>query len=504
MRFRNYIINFPKIVLSAAGGGQVSRDTAVGFRILLIEKDQGLSEILRHLLRSQDNRVRSCDNLEDVQALLADGRPWDACFLDTAIWRESLQSETCEDILAALVNCPQPVPVLMLAAYADFALAEDAVKQGAFGWLPKPLRAESALEMLERALAQKRQEPSPLGQCPAASDAESSPVAAMPAVCAHYGYLIGEHPRMLELYRQMEKAAATEMTVLIQGESGTGKELVAHAIHDLSNRRGGPFLAINCASVPETLLESELFGHVKGAFTGATQGKDGLFLAASGGTLFLDEIGSIPLSMQLALLRVLQEHEIRPVGSVKSLPVDVRVVAATNENLTQLLQQGLFRNDLYFRLSAFPLFLPPLRDRKSDVALLTADYLHREAEGMEVSSEVMAVLERYDWPGNVRQLLNVLNRAKALTENKVLELTSLPYELLAEAKPAEEAAPQPVPAQEEKPRPMDMTLKAYLKMCERRYVRQVLDYCSGNKEQAARVLGISTATLYRKCEELEK
>jgi len=294
------------------------------------------------------------------------------------------------------------------------------------------------------------------------------------------------------------------MTVLIQGESGTGKELVAHAIHDLSNRRRGPFLAINCASVPETLLESELFGHVKGAFTGATQGKDGLFLAASGGTLFLDEIGSIPLSMQLALLRVLQEHEIRPVGSVKSLPVDVRVVAATNENLTQLLEQGLFRNDLYFRLNAFPLFLPPLRDRKSDVALLTSDYLRREAEGISVSTEVMAALERYDWPGNVRQLLNVLNRAKALTDNGILELDSLPPEFRVEEQPAAEAVPQTVQSQEEGLMPPGMTLKAYLKMCERRYVRQVLESCSGNKEQASRVLGISTATLYRKCEELEK
>ena len=476
----------------------------MGFRILLIEKDQGLSEILRHLLRSQDNRVRSCDNLGDALTMLADARPWDACFLDTAIWRESQQSVGNEDILAKLLNCPQPVPVLMLASYADFALAEDAVRQGAFGWLHKPLRAEAALEMLGRALAQKKQEapvsPSTTGK----AEADASPVSAMPATSAHYGYLIGEHPSMLELYRQMEKAAATEMTVLIQGESGTGKELVAHAIHDLSNRRRGPFLAINCASVPETLLESELFGHVKGAFTGATQGKDGLFLAASGGTLFLDEIGSIPLSMQLALLRVLQEHEIRPVGSVKSLPVDVRVVAATNENLTQLLEQGLFRNDLYFRLNAFPLFLPPLRDRKSDVALLTSDYLRREAEGISVSAEVMAALERYDWPGNVRQLLNVLNRAKALTDNGILELDSLPPEFRVEEQPAAEAVSQAVQSQEEGLMPPGMTLKAYLKMCERRYVRQVLESCSGNKEQASRVLGISTATLYRKCEELEK
>jgi DNA-binding NtrC family response regulator len=475
----------------------------VGFRILLIEKDQGLAEILRHLLRSQEYRVRSCESLDEVRTLLADGRPWDACFLDTSIWRESRQNDAANDILALLRKAAPPVPVLMLAAYADFALAEDAVRQGAFGWLPKPLRAEAALEMLGKALERRKLDGQPSVDSLVPDNAGQSSAAELPTSVAHYGYLIGEHPSMQELYRQMEKAAATEMTVLIQGESGTGKELVARALHDLSQRRQGPFLAINCASVPETLLESELFGHVKGAFTGATQGKDGLFLAANGGTLFLDEIGSIPLSMQLALLRVLQEREIRPVGSVKSLPVNVRVVAATNENLSQLLSKGLFREDLYFRLSAFPLFLPPLRDRKSDIALLVADYLRREAEGVTVKPEVMAALERYDWPGNVRQLLNVLNRALALSENGVLEASNLPPELLQdEAKPVAES-PESV-LSEGQPLPQGMTLKAYLKMCERRYVRQVLETCSGNKEQAARILGISTATLYRKCEELEK
>ena len=191
------------------------------------------------------------------------------------------------------------------------------------------------------------------------------------------GLIVGEHPTMLELYRQIEKAAPTEMTVLIQGESGTGKELVARAIHQKSLRANKPFVAINCASLPENLLESELFGHLKGAFTGAVRDKNGLFLAADGGTLFLDEVGSIPVSMQLALLRALQEREIRPVGALQNIPVNVRVLAATNEDLSQRMSTGQLRDDLYYRLSVFPLKLPPLRERKSDIPLLARHFISR-------------------------------------------------------------------------------------------------------------------------------
>jgi transcriptional regulator with PAS, ATPase and Fis domain len=286
--------------------------------------------------------------------------------------------------------------------------------------------------------------------------------------------------------------------VLVLGESGTGKELVARAIHVSSRRSNRPFVAINCATLPDALLESELFGHVKGSFTGATRDKEGLFQTADGGTLFLDEVGSIPPAMQLTLLRVLQEQEIRPVGGNHNLPVNVRILAATNENLETLISLGRFREDLFYRLSVIPMDLPPLRERVSDIPLLIRHFLAclEKAHGrrLTLQAEAAAALERYPWPGNVRELENIVSRAAALCDGDVITLESLPVKLQI-------LAPEPPAAAadaEEEMHSTGVSLKAFLRDKERAYIRQVLEQHHGDKEVTARALGISLATLYRK------
>ncbi|MDX9980141.1 MAG: sigma 54-interacting transcriptional regulator, partial [Lentisphaeria bacterium] len=318
----------------------------------------------------------------------------------------------------------------------------------------------------------------------------------------HCANMVGDHESMRRLYSMIEKVARTESTVLIRGESGTGKELVARAIHAGSARAARPFLAINCAAVPATLLESELFGHVRGAFTGANRPKKGFFETATGGTLFLDEVGSIPINMQLSLLRALQEHEVRPVGAAENIPVDVRIVAATNEDLEALIRAGRFREDLYYRLSVIPLELPRLRERRSDIPLLVQCFIEklREREGREVSisPEALAALQAYDWPGNVRELENVVSRAGALCEDSRIALEDLPDGIRQAARNRPERPPETLDAEEDFGLGEGVSLKAFMKDRERAYIQHVLDLHHGDKEQAAKALGISLATLYRK------
>ena len=331
----------------------------------------------------------------------------------------------------------------------------------------------------------------------------------------HYGLMIGEHPAMQALYSQMEKVAGTDMSVLIRGESGTGKELVAKSLHRLSRRSNRPFVAINCTAIPSNLLESELFGHVKGAFTGAVRNKEGLFQVADGGTLFMDEIGSIPLEMQRSLLRILQDGLVRPVGGVTATKVDVRVLAATNEDLELRMKEGQFRADLYYRLCAFPLYLPALRERRSDIALLIRHFLDKWSEECGggfggFSEEAVEVLSKRDWPGNVRELENSLRRIIALSNRggALLGVYDLPDEFRPTAEELRQADEQAEEAEdafsEELPqRNAGLTLKAFLRIHEREYISQVLAECGGDKEKTAKLLGISKGTLYRKLEETE-
>jgi DNA-binding NtrC family response regulator len=460
-------------------------------RILIAEEDGRLSDILKRLLRVFEHRVRSCADPALVRELLST-RQWEVFFCDTRFWQTWLKEG---DFIELAKQAKPPVPIILMADYANVSVAAAALSRGVFAWLNKPLKTEVVMQTLNDLLASRTSE----------KEVVEKRAGELPDAEEKFGLLVGEHPSMEELYRQIRKVAPTEMTVLIQGESGTGKELVAKAIHQNSKRSDKPFVAINCASMPENLLESELFGHLKGAFTGAVRNKNGLFLAADGGTLFLDEVGSIPMSMQLALLRTLQEREIRPVGALQNIPVDVRVLAASNEDLGQRMASGQLRDDLYYRLSVFPLRLPPLRERNSDIPLL-AQYFVSRFKGKNnaapwISEEALQALRKYSWPGNVRELENSLQRASALSDQKMIRVNDLPEVCqsagtsTADGALAQDAAKNgfvfpPVAG--------DLTLRAYLKLCERHYLRYVLDQFSGDKDAASKSLGISLATFYRK------
>jgi len=306
---------------------------------------------------------------------------------------------------------------------------------------------------------------------------------------------IGKSKRFLELLKLAEHVAPTDSTVLIQGESGTGKEVVARYVHNLSNRSDGPFLSINCGALPENLLESELFGHVKGSFTGAVRDKQGLFAAARGGSFFLDEVGEMPPSLQVKLLRVLQEREAIPVGATEAIPVDVRIIAATNRDLEEEIRRGNFRSDLFYRLNVIALNLPPLRERRDDLLLLIESFLQGLAgeSGVEpkaLASEALDAVMVYEWPGNVRELENALEHATVLSRSNLIEGSALPERITKRRK-------EPLVAERSYRNPT-------LEVIERAYIMWVLQAEGGNKTRAAEVLGIDPSTLYRKLSRYEE
>jgi two-component system response regulator HydG len=304
--------------------------------------------------------------------------------------------------------------------------------------------------------------------------------------------IIGRSPAIRAVLDVLFLAAPTDATVLIEGETGTGKELVAKALHRLSRRARGPLVAVNCAALPETLAESELFGHAKGAFTGADKPRAGRFREADGGTLFLDEIGEMPLALQAKLLRVIQEGEVQPLGVDKPQSVDVRLVAATNRNLGELAAEGKFRSDLYYRLNVVPLGLPPLRDRREDVGTLAGHFLR--GTGRKFNAEAMASLERYPWPGNVRQMENVVARLKVLKPEGDFLLADLPQEI---------RGAQPLPAIPQNAA-TGVDLYAALGDLEDRLIREALERSGGNKNQAAKSLGLNRTTLVVKLRKMSR
>ncbi|HTL04728.1 MAG TPA: sigma-54 dependent transcriptional regulator, partial [Gemmatimonadales bacterium] len=306
---------------------------------------------------------------------------------------------------------------------------------------------------------------------------------------------IGKSRRFTDVLRLAEQVAPNESTVLIQGESGTGKEVIARYIHNLSTRADGPFMSINCGALPENLLESELFGHVKGSFTGAVRDKQGLFAAARGGSFFLDEVGEMPPSLQIKLLRVLQEREVIPVGATETIPVDVRIIAATNRDLEEEVRRGHFRSDLFYRLNVIALELPSLRDRRDDLVLLIDHCLQELASDREnapkaLSADALDAVMVYDWPGNVRELQNALEHAVVLSKGTLIEPASLPERITRRRR-------EPLVAERSSPNPS-------LEVIERAYIMWVLQAEGGNKTRAAEVLGIDPSTLYRKLSRYEE
>ncbi|MCI0409197.1 MAG: sigma 54-interacting transcriptional regulator, partial [Acidobacteria bacterium] len=306
---------------------------------------------------------------------------------------------------------------------------------------------------------------------------------------------IGKSKRFLETLKLAEQVAPTDSTVLIQGESGTGKEVIARYIHNISNRSEGPCLSINCGALPENLLESELFGHVKGSFTGAVRDKQGLFAAARGGSFFLDEVGEMPPALQIKLLRVLQEREAIPVGATEAIPVDVRIIAATNRDLEEEMRRNSFRSDLFYRLNVIAIHLPPLRERREDILLLIEAFLHRLATDRNtapkaLAAEALDAVMVYDWPGNVRELENALEHAVVLSRNDIIESAHLPERITKRRK-------EPLVADRSYENPT-------LDVVERAYIMWVLQAEGGNKTRAAEVLGIDPSTLYRKLSRYEE
>ncbi|HVX37942.1 MAG TPA: sigma-54 dependent transcriptional regulator [Gemmatimonadaceae bacterium] len=383
------------------------------------------------------------------------------------------------EILAAARQSDPDVPVILMTAQATLQSAMAAVNEGAFYYIQKPFRNDELVAILKRAAEHRKLRVENKSLKQAIRRHEHNGVSRP----------VGNSKPWLEVLRLVETVAPTDSTVLIQGESGTGKEVVARYIHDLSSRSEGPFLSINCGALPESLLESELFGHVKGSFTGAVRDKLGLFGASSKGTFFLDEIGETTPATQVKLLRALQHREVIPVGSTDAVPVDTRVVAATNRDLDEEIRAGNFRSDLYYRLNVIALHLPPLRQRREDIALLAAHFLNRLAAvrgepAKRLSDEARDALLAYAWPGNVRELENALERSVILSTGDEIPLAALPArvtERRAEALVSTRTPPNP-------------TLEAV----ERAYIMWVLQSENGNKSRAAEVLGIDPSTLYRK------
>jgi len=383
------------------------------------------------------------------------------------------------EILAAARQQDPDTPVILMTAQATLQSAMQAVNEGAFYYIQKPFRNDELLAILKRAAEHRelRVENRSLRQ---EIKRREGPVGSRP---------VGNSRSWLDVLRLAETVAPTESTVLIQGESGTGKEVVARYIHELSARADHTFASINCGALPESLLESELFGHVKGAFTGAVKDKSGLFTAAAKGTFFLDEIGETTPATQVKLLRVLQHREVIPVGATDPQPIDVRLIAATNRELEEEIRRGSFRTDLFYRLNVIALHLPTLRQRAEDIPLLATHFLSRISElrqepQKELSKSALDALTSYSWPGNVRELENALERAVILTPGDEIPPSALPERVtqrVSEPLVAERAPTNPT-----------------LESIERAYIMWVLQSESGNKSRAAEVLGIDPSTLYRK------
>ena len=434
--------------------------------ILLVDDEERIVKTLGRALRDEGHEVAAASNVADAERLLGE-RPFDVLVVD-----HRMPGRTGLDLVGDLAALPEPErpQIVMMTAHATVENAIEAMKRGAYDFLQKPFEVEELLVVVARALAEqslRRQHRYLLAEREEEFD--------------HYG-IVGKSRAVQELIRKLELVAQSKSTVLVTGETGTGKELAARAIHARSAQKDRPLIKVNCAAIPESLLESELFGHVKGAFTGATANRRGRFALADGGTIFLDEIGTLGLPVQAKLLRVLQEREFEPVGSERTQAVDVRVIAATNRDLRAMAAEGKFQEDLYYRLSVIPIALPALRERTEDIPLLVEHFLRKHAqrlgrriEGIEPG--VMLRLASYRWPGNVRELENTIERAVVLAAGPVIDAAALSI-----------LEPVPGPATSGLP---SVRLHENVEWAERESVRRALAQANGVKKDAAEILGIS-------------
>jgi DNA-binding NtrC family response regulator len=442
-------------------------------RILIVDDDQSMCDMLADDLCRRGFETVSFGSAAEGSAA-ARRQPFDVLLTDLNLPGMG-GLELCEHMVA---NRPD-VPVIVITAFGSLDTAIAAMRAGAYDFVTKPVDTDLLAVSLKRAAEHR----SLLEKVRVLTHAVNE--------TAHLCDLLGGSPSMRELFAQLERTADTDLGVLVTGESGTGKELVARALHARSRRAKGPFVAINCAAVPETLLESELFGHEPGAFTGARQARKGLFLQAAGGTLLLDEIGEMPLALQPKLLRALEEHCLRAVGGDHEVPFDARVVASTNRDLEVAVEEGRFREDLFYRVNVVKLDVPPLRARGSDVLLLAQHFLEVAALRLDrpvtgLSSPAAQRLLSYSWPGNVRELRNAVERAVAFTDYEKVAVDDLPERIRAYG-----GARLAIGGTD----PADI---APLEEVERRHILHVLDASGGNRTMAARLLGLDRKTLYRK------
>jgi DNA-binding NtrC family response regulator len=434
-------------------------------RVLVVDDDADMSALLARHLHSEDLDVEAATGGRAALQALA-SRAFDVVVTDLV-----MDEVAGLDVLAAASQC-QPAPrVILMTAFGTLETAILAMRRGAYDYLTKPFKLAEVTVAVRRALDDRR------------LHRENERLRAV--IEHHQGLdrILGRSKVMVDAVNQIRAVAGSESSVLLLGESGTGKELAARAIHWASPRRGERFVAVNCAAVPETLLESELFGHEKGAFTGADRRRDGVFAAASGGTLFLDEIGDMPLATQAKLLRVLQDRAVRPLGGTTSVQLDLRIVAATNKDLSGMVKEGRFREDLYYRLAVIPIRLPSLRERPEDIMLIaehslreTATRLGKTIDGFDASA--VNWMERHTWPGNVRELENVIERAVVLARGARISRTDLGTEFTLDQSSS--------------------LLRPTLATLEGQYVRRVLDDVRGDKVAAAKILGVSVRTLQRR------
>ncbi|MBF0304673.1 MAG: nitrogen regulation protein NR(I) [Alphaproteobacteria bacterium] len=466
--------------------------------ILIADDDRGIRTVLSQALGRAGYEVRTTGNAATLWRWVSDGEG------DLVITDVVMPDENGLDLLPRIKKIRPDLRIIVMSAQNTLLTAVKAAQRGAFEYLPKPFDLRELVAVVQRALSLPRSQPEPTAQ----DQDEKLP-------------LIGRSPAMQEIYRTLARLMNTDLTVMITGESGTGKELVARALHDYGKRRNGPFVAINMAAIPRELIESELFGHEKGAFTGATSRAAGRFEQAEGGTLFLDEIGDMPPEAQTRLLRVLQEGEYTTVGGRTPIRANIRIVAATHRDLTQLIRQGMFREDLFYRLNVVPIRLPPLRERVEDIAELIRHFLSLAAsEGLPpktIDGTAMDRLRRHRWPGNVRELENLVRRLAALYSQEVIGIDVIEAELAGGVPMME---PQATPDGEGLSASVERHLRDYfsahadgmpaaglydrvLREVERPLITLTLEATRGNQIKAAHVLGLNRNTLRKKIRDLD-
>ncbi len=445
--------------------------------VLVVDDEEDVRASIRAILEDTCEVLEAENGAAALEVLR--GHDVDLVLLD-----QRMPGEAGVDVLTRIKAVDPSIVVVLATAVSDVRTAVLAMQRGAYDYVVKPFDIEDILMLIRRVLEKRALEREVLLLRSAVLDERWGPHAAFEG-------LVGRNPQMVRIYQLISQIAETSSTVLITGESGTGKELIARAVHRRSARREQPFVAVNVAAIPDTLIESELFGHEKGAFTGAHARRPGKFELAHGGTVFLDEIGSLRLDLQTRLLRVLQEREVERVGGVRPIPVDVRVVAATNVNLRQAVRERTFREDLYYRLNVVHIEVPPLRERRDDIPLLVDHFVRKLArecrrEVRAVSAGALETLVRYDWPGNVRELENVIHRAVVLARGPVLQLQDIPLDVALPETGARLAEDTGMP------------LREACAQFERQYVLRVLERVRWNVSRAARLLGVHRNTVLAK------